>query len=295
MARSMTGFGRGQAVSADRKCTVEIKTINSKYCDIQIRLPKVLNGLENRIRESAAKTLIRGKIDIFVNFEDNREDSISIAVDLPLAKAYQRALEEISRVVGSEERVQASQIAKMNDVLQVEAVRLDEEEAWTLVSGALDEALDAVCAMKEKEGAALLRDILGKCETLESLRRKVLERAPFVAEEYRVRLQTRIAELAADLAKNLIDEQRVAMEVALFADKCAIDEELVRLDSHIAQLRTTLGERQAVGKKLDFILQEMNREINTIGSKANDLSITQCVVEMKTELEKIREQIQNIE
>ena len=295
MARSMTGFGRGQSLLADRKCNVEIKSINSKYCDIQIRIPKILNGLENRVRETVTKAMNRGKIDVFIYYEDNREDSKAVTVDLPLVKAYQHALEEISGIIGNEERIYASQIAKMNDVLQVQAVQLDEAEAWNLLSAAMDEAIEAICAMREKEGAALILDVMDKCMTMESFRRKILERAPFVSQEYRTRLQQRITELAGDLAKGLIDEQRLAMEVAIFADKCAIDEELVRLDSHIEQLRSTLQEKQAVGKKLDFILQEMNREINTIGSKANDITITKCVVEMKTELEKIREQIQNIE
>lgn len=295
MARSMTGFGRGQAIAADRKCSVEIKSINSKYCDIQIRLPKILNGLENRIREMTANTLNRGKIDIFIYYEDNTADSKIVTVDLPLVHAYRQAFEEISGIIGSPERVSASQIAKMNDVLQVESAQVDEEAVWTLLSAALSEALRAIGIMREKEGDSLVFDVRNKCAVLESFRQKILERAPFVSEEFRDRLRTRITDLAGDLAKALIDEQRLAMEVAVFADKCAIDEELVRLDSHIGQLQSTLLEKQAVGKKLDFILQEMNREINTIGSKANDITITKCVVEMKTELEKIREQIQNIE
>jgi uncharacterized protein (TIGR00255 family) len=239
--------------------------------------------------------LNRGKIDVFVNFEDNRVDSKTVIVDLPLVKAYQHALEEISAMIGSNENLYASQIAKMNDVLSVQSVQLEEEEAWRLVSAALYDALASICTMKEKEGAALILDVSGKCDAMEAFLQQVLIRAPYVASEYRTRLQTRITELAGDLAKELIDEQRLAMEVAIFADKCAIDEEIVRLSSHIGQLRSTLAEDQAVGKKLDFILQEMNREINTIGSKANDITITKCVVEMKTELEKIREQIQNIE
>ncbi len=295
MARSMTGFGRGQVVLADRKCSIEIRSINSKYCDLQTRIPKTLNGLENRIRESVAKALNRGKIDVFVYFEDNREDSKIVTVDLPLVKAYQHALQEIAAIIGYEENVYASQIAKMNDVLQVQSIQMDEEETWNLVSATLEEALCAVCAMREKEGGALILDILDKCRAMESYRLQVLVRAPAVSVEYRTRLQQRILDLAGDLTKGLIDEQRFAMEVAIFADKCAIDEELVRLASHITQLESTLREDQAVGKKLDFILQEMNREINTIGSKANDIAITKCVVEMKTELEKIREQVQNIE
>ncbi len=295
MARSMTGFGRGQAVLADRKCNVEVKSINSKYCDMQIRLPRILNGLETRVRESVTKALNRGKIDVFIYYEDNRDDSKIVTVDLPLVKAYQHAFEEIAGIIGNEEKIYASQIARMNDVFQIQSVQLEEEEAWALLSAALDDALKAICAMREKEGSALVLDVLDKCAAMESFRQQISSRAPLVSADYRIRLQQRILDLAGDLAKELIDEQRLAMEVAIFADKCAIDEELVRLASHIEQLQSTLQENQAVGKKLDFILQEMNREINTIGSKANDIAITKWVLEMKTELEKIREQIQNIE
>ncbi len=295
MARSMTGFGRGQVVLPDRKCSIEIKSVNSKYCDIQIRLPRILNGLENRIREGVTKTLNRGKIDVFVAYDDNRENSKSVTVDLPLVKAYQHAFAEIAEIIGSEEKIYASAIAKLNDVLQVSTVQLDEEETWNILSVALEDALAAICNMREKEGEALVFDILGKCTEMENLRQQVLTRSPLISAEYRNRLQQRIIELAGDLAKELIDEQRLAMEVAIFADKCAIDEELVRLSSHINQLEGTLKEKLSAGKKLDFILQEMNREINTIGSKANDITITRCVVEMKSTLEKIREQIQNME
>lgn len=227
MARSMTGFGRGQAVMPDRKCTVEIKSINSKYCDIQVRLPRILNVIENRIRETVTKTLHRGKIDIYVFYEDNRDESKSVIVDLPLVKAYHYAFNEIANMIGSDEKIYASNLAKMNDVLQVETLELDEEETWSLVSEALDNALEAIAAMRAREGGNLVQDILEKCSAMESLRTQVEERAPAVATDYRERLRQRIQDLAGDLAKQLIDEQRLAMEVAIFTDKCAIDEELV--------------------------------------------------------------------
>lgn len=295
MARSMTGFGRGQVILPDSKCSIEIKTVNSKYCDVSIRLPRILNCFENNIREIITKSIGRGKIDVYVTYEDNKENSKSVTVDLPLVKAYQHAFEEIAKSIGSEEKIYASQISRMNDIFSVQVLALDEEETWNMISETLNIAVKSLCEMKEKEGKALVTDILDKCELLENLRLQVLDRSPLVVTQYKDRLAQRITDLAGDLAKQLIDEQRLALEVAIFADKCAVDEEIVRLHSHITQLKSTLNEKQSVGKKLDFILQEMNREINTIGSKANDIFITKCVVEMKTTLEKIREQIQNIE
>ena len=295
MAWSMTGFGRGQIVWPDRKCNIEIKSVNSKYCDIQIRLPRILNGLENRIRESVTKSLNRGKIDVFVYYEDNRENTKTVSVDLPLVKAYQKAFKEISDIIGADKQIEVSQIIQQNDVLQIQTVQLQEDETWTLISEALDNAVDAICDMRAKEGAALVKDVLGKCQTIESLRLQILDRSPLVLLDYRIRLRQRIEDLAGDLIKGLIDEPRLALEVAIFTDKCAIDEELVRLESHINQLKSTLKENTSIGKKSDFIMQEINREINTIGSKANDITITKCVVGMKTILEKIREQIQNLE
>lgn len=295
MAWSMTGFGRGQIIWPDRKCSIEIKSVNSKYCDVQIRLPRILNGLENRIREAVTKDLHRGKIDIYINYEDNRENTKTVTVDLPLVKAYQNAFKEISNILGADEQIRVSQLIQQNDVLSIQTAQLQEDETWTLISGALGDAITAICAMREKEGAALVKDVLEKCLAIESFRMRILERSPLVLSDYRMRLRQRIDELAGDLVKGLIDEQRLALEVAIFTDKCAIDEELVRLESHIDQLRATLKEKLPIGKKADFIMQEINREINTIGSKANDITITKCVVEMKTILEKIREQIQNLE
>lgn len=295
MAWSMTGFGRGQIIWPDRKCNIEIKSVNSKYCDIQIRLPRILNGLENRVRETVTKALHRGKIDVYVYYEDNRENTKTVTVDLPLVKAYQNAFKEISSIIGSDDHIVVSQIMQQNDVLQIQTAQLQEDETWVLVSQALESAVGAITAMRKSEGDALVSDVIGKCALIDELRLQIAQRSPFVLSDYRNRLRQRIEELAGDLVMNLIDEQRLALEVAIFTDKCAIDEELVRLESHMQQLRSTLGGNASVGKKSDFIMQEINREINTIGSKANDITITNCVVEMKTILEKIREQIQNLE
>lgn len=295
MAYSMTGYGRGETILDDRRLTVEIKSINNRFCDIQVRQSRVLQPLETRTRELIGRRLSRGKIDVSINFEDNSESAYAVHCDLGLAKAYASALRQISETITSPESVSASQIARFNDVLRVESARIDPESVWQLLETTLDQAIDNLMAMRRKEGGKLVSDIKAKATRLLELKEKVAIRAPMVPAEYRQRLAERVDSLLNDQARKFYDEQRLAAEVLLFADKCAIDEELVRLNSHLHQLASILEEEGAIGKKLDFLLQEINREINTIGSKANDLELVQQVVEMKSELEKIREQIQNIE
>ena len=295
MAYSMTGYGRGETIQDDRRLTVEIKSINNRFCDIQVRQSRVLQPLETRTRELIGRRLSRGKIDVSINFEDNSESAYAVHCDLGLAKAYASALRQISETIASPESVSASQIARFNDVLRVESARIDPESVWQLLETTLEQAIDNLMAMRRKEGGKLVSDIKAKATRLLELKEKVAIRAPLVPAEYRQRLAERVDSLLNDQARKFYDEQRLAAEVLLFADKCAIDEELVRLDSHLHQLASILEEEGAIGKKLDFLLQEINREINTIGSKANDLELVQQVVEMKSELEKIREQIQNIE
>jgi uncharacterized protein (TIGR00255 family) len=295
MARSMTGFGKGQCVCADRKCSVEIKSVNSKYCDMQIRLPRILNGIENRIRNLISSQLQRGKIDVYISYDDYRDDYKEVIVDSALVKAYKSALSQIAETLGNDEKVYATTISKFSDVLKVQTYQPDDEELWGFVQEAIAQAIDSINTMRETEGATLVNNILEKSNDLKSLHSKVCERAPFVVAEFAERLSKRIADLAGDLADKKIDETRLATEVTFFADKCSIDEETVRLQSHIEQLESTLKENGAIGKKLDFLIQEINREINTIGSKANDLTITRIVVDMKTQMENVREQIQNME
>lgn len=295
MARSMTGFGKGQCVCADRKCSVEIKSVNSKYCDMQIRLPRILNGIENRIRTLISSCLQRGKIDVYISYDDYRDDYKEVIVDNALVKAYHGALEQIAGTLGTDEKVYATTIAKFSDVLKVQTYQPDDEELWDFVEEAVAQALESINVMREKEGATLVNNILDKSNDLKVLHSKVCERSHFVVEEFSQRLSKRIADLAGDLADQKIDETRLAMEVTFFADKCSIDEETVRLQSHIEQMESTLKENGSIGKKLDFLIQEINREINTIGSKANDLAITRIVVDMKTQMENVREQIQNME
>lgn len=295
MMNSMTGFGRGEASTPGQRVTVEIRSINNRYCDIQIRLPRLIGPLETRIRQAVAARMSRGKIDVYVSLEDTRGEASPVRCDIALAEGYARAVREIAMAVGSDERISASQIARFPDVLSVESPQSDPDEWWAPAEQALSIALEGICGMRAAEGAKLSEDVLAKAETIEAARGELLRRAPAVPLEYRERLDARLDELLGERKGEIVDPVRLAGEIALFADKCAIDEELVRLQSHLSQLRTTIRAGGAVGKKLDFIIQEINREINTIGSKANDIEITNLVIGMKSELEKIREQIQNIE
>ncbi len=295
MMYSMTGFGRGESQMPGRRVTVEIRSINNRYCDIQLRMPRLIGSLEIKIRQAISSRLSRGKIDVHIGHEDTREDGSAVRCDLMLARSYAHALRGIAEAIGSEERISASVIGRFPDVLEVETAETDLDEMWALVEPALQSALDGICAMRAEEGRKLSEDILIKVAALEEAREQLLLRAPKVPEEYRIRLDARLTDLLGTRKPEIMDPARLAGEVALFADKCAIDEELVRLKSHLSQFRGAVRTGGVLGKKLDFIVQEINREINTIGSKANDIEITNLVIGMKTELEKIREQIQNIE
>lgn len=293
MAVSMTGYGRADCLIDSRRYLIEIKSINNRYCDVQVRMPRALLSLEPQIREKITDGLMRGKIDVYVTIEDKDTGSTHVAANLALASAYSLALSAISKETGREDIAGADVIGRMPDVMTVQPVEWTPEAVSAGLFFALEAALADIARMREAEGAKLLADILQKLDFLEDCRGKLAERAPLVPVEYRARLKARMEELLSDSAY-VFDEGRREAEVAIFADKCAIDEELVRLGSHFMQLRSTLQSEGSIGKKLDFILQETNREINTIGSKANDLTTTNLVLEMKTELEKIREQIQNL-
>lgn len=295
MATSMTGYGRGEASGTDRRISVEIKSINNRYCDLQIRMPRVLAALENRVREEITRQVSRGKVDVYISFEDSSAEACRVSCDIGLARAYAAALREIAQAADVPDALNASVLGRYSDVLQVEPARLDPESIWALLREGLLAALAALGDMRRLEGERLVRDIRSRSEALKVLLLEIAERAPLVVSDYRTRLMSRIDELLGERAADLFDAQRLAAEVAVFADKCAIDEELVRLESHLLQLDDILGLDEPAGKKLDFLVQEINREINTIGSKANDLELTRRVVSLKSELEKIREQIQNLE
>ncbi|MCX7842688.1 MAG: YicC family protein [Clostridia bacterium] len=292
MIKSMTGFGRGGAQDEGREFLVEIKTVNHRYLDLFLKMPRQLGFLEDKVRELVGRNISRGKIDVYISFEDNGENAKEVLLDEALAKAYISALENLKEKFSLNDDISVSLVSRFPDVLRVEKAEDDEEKTWKLLKTALEAALDSLIQMRLNEGKELRNSLLEKADCIESVLSDIKKRSPEIVKEYKIKLENRIKEL---LDQQTVDENRLAMEVALFADRCSIDEELVRLGSHIGQLRDTLDSKQPVGRKLDFLLQEMNREINTIGSKANDLEITRHVIDVKSELEKIREQIQNIE
>lgn len=292
MLRSMTGFGRGEHVGKLKRVTVEIKAVNHRFSEVQIRLPYQYSALEERVRRFILKQLSRGRLDVVIKFEDTSPRQREFQVDKDLAVTYYKALEELAVITGLPCEVNVFQIAQFPDVLILREPEEDEELIWEDLQPALQEALDALLSMREKEGQRLKEDLLERLQILQQIHGEILERSPQVVKIYQEKLTVRLQEL---LAEGQINEDRLALEVALFADKCNLDEELVRLNSHFLQLAQNLEEDTAVGRKLDFLLQEINREVNTIGSKANDLEITQEVVALKSEIEKVREQVQNIE
>ena len=294
MASSMTGYGRAESTYTTRRYLVEIKSVNNRFCDISVRMPRGYAVLETKIREKITEKLLRGKIDVFVTIEDVGDGNSTVELNAGLAKAYSEVIAKIAQETGRSDCAEALQIARFPDVVVARATSLTPEEAGAELLPVLDAAIEDILRMRGIEGEKLKADLLEKVSVFESLHAAVKLRAPLVPKEYRERLMARVDELLDDKAKIVYDESRREAEVAIFADKCAIDEELTRLSSHINQLKETLEGKGSIGKRLDFILQEMNREVNTIGSKANDLATTNYVLDMKTELEKIREQIQNL-
>ncbi|MCQ2529553.1 MAG: YicC family protein [Saccharofermentans sp.] len=294
MASSMTGFGRGEKIFDTRRYTVELKSVNSRFCDINIRMPRLFNFADSKIRKLITDRLVRGKIDVFINFDDAESAATEVVVNEGLARAYAGALSRISEITEAENELTASRLASFQDVLTVRQKSVDEDALYEELVSCMNAAIDGMCEMRAIEGQNLVDDILGKVSQLENLRDEIATRAPGVVEDYRVRLSNRIDEILDSEKRALYDESRLAAEVTVFADKCAIDEELKRLISHYGQARKILGGEANVGKKMDFLIQEINRETNTIGSKANDIEITNRVLLMKNLIEEMREQIQNL-
>lgn len=288
---SMTGYGRCQIERDGRTMTVEVKSVNHRFLDVSFRLARHLMFLDDAVRKGVSARLARGHVDVFVNYENHREDAREVRVDTALAAAYQRAMNELSAVLGTEQSVSLQDYARMPDVLTVQESEEDQDAVRALFEETLSGALDALIAMRAQEGESMKADILDKIACIEEIREVISARAPLVVEDYRIRLRERIAAMT----EGEIDEARLLTEIAIFADRAAIDEELVRLLSHTAQIRRTVEMAEPVGRKLDFLVQELNREVNTIGSKAMDAEIAQCVVQAKGEIEKLREQVQNIE
>ena len=294
MAYSMTGFGRAEKIFQTRRYTVELKSVNSRYCDINIRLPRLFNFAESGLRKQISDTLGRGKIDCYVTFEDQESASTEVSVNVGLAKAYSDAIVKLCEATGRQDDLTATRLSSYQDVLTIRQAVVDEDTLLSEITDVMKEALNGMLQMRKAEGEALREDLLSKVAYLEKVRDEIASRAPSVIEDYRTRLSDRIDEILDSDKRAFYDDARLAAEVAVFADKAAIDEELQRLLSHFSQAKTILDSEGGVGKKMDFLVQEINREVNTIGSKANDLEITNRVLLMKNEIEKIREQIQNL-
>lgn len=289
--QSMTGYGRCQAALEGREMTLEVKTVNHRFLDLSFRLPRNVGFLEEILRRELTAAFQRGHMDVFAAYRNTRSDARQVRVDAALAGAYVEAARQVQEIAGTDEPLSVAQLMALPDVVQIAEAQEDQAAVEQLARLALEGVIAEVRAMRAREGEALRRDLLEHLEALAQLRERMADRAPLVPLAYRERLNARLAELGAET----VEPQRLAQEVALFADKCAIDEELSRLASHIAQMRACLEENGAVGRRLDFLTQEMNREVNTIGSKASDLEITQAVVAAKSEIEKLREQVQNVE
>ena len=289
--RSMTGCGRSQQREGAWEVTVELKAVNHRFLDIACRLPRSLAFLEEIVRKTLNARLRRGHVDVFVTVARTDASDRQVQVDEALAAAYRDAAVRLAEVLGRAQSLDLAQLMAMEGVVTVTESDMDEEAVSAACRRAMDEAIDQLCAMREREGESLRADLTVHLDAAAALRENILLRAPKVVEDYRTRLQQRLAQLGADG----VEPQRVAQEVAIMADRCAIDEELSRLESHIGQLRAYLDTKGEIGKKLDFLIQEMNREANTIGSKASDALIAQLVVDLKSEIEKLREQVQNVE
>ena len=293
MIRSMTSFGRSSSEEGEKRVfTVEMKSVNSRYLDINIRMPKTLISLEEEIRKMISNSLNRGKVDVFINLKNYNDGSGIPKVDINLAQGYLECLKEIETKLGVKNDVSVMQIARFPEVITVVEEEDKIEEVWKELKPLISDSLDMMLGMREVEGNKLKEDILFKTSVIEELVSKVEEFADTIPKAFKVKLEERVKELLGNVD---IDESRIAMEVCMLADKATVDEEIIRLRSHINQVRETLNLNDPIGRKLDFIVQEMNRETNTIGSKSSDIQMTNIVIDIKNILEKIREQVQNIE
>lgn len=292
MIKSMTGFGRCEIAGKDRKLTVEMKSVNHRYLDVAIKMPKKFNFFESAIRTELKNYISRGKVDVFITCEDYSEDSGSLKYNKALAKEYLTYLRQMAEEFELDNDIRVSTLSRYPDVFVMEEQNIDEEELWKDLQSALKGAAENFVKTRIAEGENLLKDLNAKLDTMLAHVDFITERSPKLIQEYKEKLQEKVRELLEDVQ---IDESRLYMEVTIFADKVCVDEELVRLRSHVESTKKELAAGGSIGRKLDFIAQEMNREANTILSKANDLEISARAIELKNEIEKVREQIQNIE
>ena len=292
MIKSMTGFGRSEVSDSDRKITIEMKAVNHRYFEPTIKIPKKLSVYEAGIRTVLKKYIARGKVDIFVTYEDFSENKFCLKYNEDLANEYMSIFKYMSEQFGIENDIKVSGLSRYPEVITMEEQSNDEDELWHLLEKAVENACIAFVETRITEGDKLKNDITDKLNYMLNLVDNIEERSPEIIEEYRNKILDKVHELLED---STVDENRIATEVTIFADKICVDEETVRLRSHIESTIDTLNEGGSVGRKLDFIAQEMNREANTILSKANDLEVSNWAISLKTEIEKVREQIQNIE
>lgn len=292
MIKSMTGFGRAEAVSRERKVSVELKSVNHRYLDLSIKMPRKLGFLEGAIRNLMKTYMQRGKVDVFITYEDYTLSCGALKYNKELASEYMAYIRQMAEEFGIENDVKAGALSRYPDVLTMEEQSVDEEELWAVLEGPLREACEKFAQAREREGEHLKNDLITKLEALDEKVNQVEERSPLVVDSYREKLEAKVHELLED---SQIEDSRIAAEVILFSDKICNDEETVRLHSHIQGMKRMLEEKEGIGRKLDFMAQEMNREANTILSKSSDLVISNIAIDLKTEIEKIREQIQNIE
>lgn len=292
MIKSMTGFGRAEYADSNRKFTVEIKSVNHRYLDMAIKMPKKLNFFEAAIRNELKNSIQRGKVDVFITYEDYTENNVGIKYNKDVAEEYLKYLKQMSEEFELDLDVRVSTLSRYPEVFSMEEIDVDEEEIWAGLKAAIQGAADKFVDARIKEGENLKNDLITKLDDMLTHVAYIKERAPEIIAEYKKGLEDKVKELLGDVK---VDEARLLTEVTIFADKVCIDEEIVRLTSHIETTKKALLEGGSIGRKLDFIAQEMNREANTILSKANDLATSNHAIELKTEIEKVREQIQNIE
>ena len=292
MIKSMTGFGRCEVAGNNRRFTVEIKAVNHRYLDVNIKMPKTLNYFESAVRSELKRYISRGNVDVFITYEDLSEHTCKVRYHKEVAQEYLLYLRQMAEDFGLDNDIRVSSLSKYPEVFTMEETGVDEEELWKELQRAVEGAAKMFVESRVTEGERLKEDLLEKLDGMLELVDIISERSPQLVAEYRRKLEDKVKELLGD---NTLDESRLLTEVTIFADKICVDEEIVRLRSHIETTREALREGGSIGRKLDFIAQEMNREANTTLSKSNDLEISNCAIELKTEIEKVREQIQNIE
>lgn len=292
MIYSMTGYGRAIEMRSGREITVEVRSVNNRYLDCTVKMPRAFAFAEDAIKKRVKESVTRGKVDVGITVRADRAEDLQISLNCPVVEGYLHAMQQIAQDYHVTDDISVTALTRLPDVFTVEKAQTDEEQLLADLLAVTDRALEAYNHMRQVEGAALAQDLRSRADTILQLVQRVEARSPITVAEYRARLEAKMKEV---LASTTIDESRILTEAAIFADKIAVDEETVRLRSHLAQLETMLDDGGAIGRKLDFLMQEMNREANTIGSKGNDLEQARTVVEIKAELEKIREQMQNIE